>query len=87
MPAPAIGTVIPPRTMISDQAVQTSGKGDDGLAQKLNTLIELLTAQQNRDNTINISVPVELDQRQIGNAVARYSLSRGRSMNGNGGLR
>ena len=87
MPAPAIGTVIPPRTMISDQAVQTSGKGDDGIAQKLNTLIELLTAQQSRDNTINISVPVELDQRQIGNAVARYSLSRGRSMNGNGGLR
>ena len=87
MPAPAIGTDIPPRTMISDQAVQTSGKGDDGIAQKLNTLIELLTAQQSRDNTINISVPVELDQRQIGNAVARYSLSRGRSMNGNGGLR
>ena len=87
MPEPALGTVIPPRTRISDytmsQAEAESGNAD--LNRKLDRLIELLTAQQGKDSTINVTVPVKLDQRQIGDAVARYTLSGQRMTNG--GLR
>lgn len=84
MPEPALGTVIPARARISDVTLEPTKTNND-LAQKLQMLIELLTAQQGKDSTVNISVPVKLDQRQIGEAVAKYTLSGQRITNG--GLR
>ena len=85
MPELALGTVIPPRTRISDFTMSSAETESAGLNRKLDQLIALLTAQQNKESNINITVPVKLDQRQLGDAVARYTLSGQRKTNG--GLR
>lgn len=84
LPAPAVGAVIPARTRIPDtDANAQKGTAEDGdIKRMLGQLIELLTAQATADKRVQITVPVQLDRRQIGGAVAEYNLSGARLTNG-----
>ena len=82
MPALATGAVIPARVRVSDAPAPTTREKNSDLSGMLRQLVELLTTQATTDKRVQVTVPVQIDRRQLGAAVAEFGLSNKRMTNG-----
>lgn len=81
MPVLATGTVVPARVRVADTSTPKEKNSSD-IGGMLGQLIELLTVQATTDRRVQVTVPVQLDRRQLGAAVAEFGLSNKRMTNG-----